>query len=71
MWRYFSATASSRALDQAVDVVALGLDVDLEARLAGGLAGDRADRDDAGAAGKRVAERLVRLRTVEEEVKVT
>ena len=51
--------------------MALGFDVDLEAGVAGGLAGDRADRDDAGAAGKRSPSASIRLRTVEEEVKVT
>ena len=75
-----SATAESNAgrrlaspeqrLHQAVDVVALGLDVDLEAGLAGGLAGHRADRDDAGAAGRSSPSASTRLRTVDEEVKV-
>ena len=58
--------------EEAVDVVALGFDRDLKAGVAGGLAGDRADRDDTrrwrGSA-RRAAS--VRLRTVEEEVKVT
>ena len=43
--------------EQAVDVVALGFDVDLEAGGAGGLAGDGADRDDAGVRREAVAER--------------
>ena len=44
--------------DEAVDVVALGFDVDLEAGVGGGLAGHGADRDDAGGAREAVAERL-------------
>ena len=43
--------------EEAVDVVALGFDVDLEAGGAGGLAGDGADRDDAGGGREAVAER--------------
>ena len=44
--------------EQAVYVVALGFDVDVEAGGADGVAGDRADRGDAGVGGEAVAERV-------------
>lgn len=46
-----------QSLEQTVDVVARGLDVDLEPGLADGAARDRTDRDHPGPAGEAVAER--------------